>query len=141
ELLRMNNAPLEVKPAKGGLASWQQKKVAAYIKDHLPEHIAVYNLAKITGLSPFHFARAFKASFGVPPRQYQLRTRIEHAKKLLAEHGASVTEAGFRTGFAEPSSFSRAFKNIAHQSPSDYQRSHRSPDTSRWRGWPSDLLE
>jgi AraC family transcriptional regulator len=123
ELLRMNSATLAAKQAKGGLASWQQKRVAAYIEDHLAEDITIGDLAKIVDLSPFHFARAFKTSFGVSPHQYHLRTRIGHAKRLLAVQGASVTETGLRTGFGETSSFTRAFKNIALQSPSEYRRS------------------
>src|SRR5262249_33674565 len=105
ELFRMNCGSPAAEHAKGGLASWQQKRAAAYSKDHLAEDIRIDDLAKIAGLSPFHFARAFKVSFAVSPHQYHLKTRIEHAKRLLAVHGASVTEAGFRTGFGGTSSF------------------------------------
>jgi AraC-like DNA-binding protein len=51
------------------------------------------------------------------------KARIEHAKMLLAEQGASVTEAGLSTGFGEIRAFSRAFKHITLQSPSKYRRS------------------
>jgi AraC family transcriptional regulator len=126
ELMRMNEgSPQTSGLSKGGLAAWQEKRVAAYIEEHLSKDIPLLELAQIAGLSPFHFSRAFKETFGVPPHRYHLIARIEHAKSLLASHGMSVTEAGLKAGFRETSSFSAAFRKIAHQSPSQYRRSLR----------------
>jgi AraC family transcriptional regulator len=126
ELMRMNSdAPQAAGLSKGGLAAWQEKRVAAYIDEHLSDDIPLIELAQIAGLSPFHFSRAFKETFGVPPHRYHLIARIEHAKLLLARHDISVTEAGLKAGFRETSSFSAAFRKITQQSPSQYQRSLR----------------
>jgi AraC family transcriptional regulator len=123
ELLRLNETPsLAEGVAKGGLAAWQKKRVASYIDEHFAEDVPLLTLAQIAGLSPYHFSRAFKESFGIPPHRYQMITRIERAKLLLAEPQISVTQAGIKVGFSETSSFSIAFRKITRQSPSEYRR-------------------
>jgi AraC family transcriptional regulator len=126
ELVRMNKGAAQTGGlSKGGLAAWQEKRITAHIEEHLLEDIPLIELAQIAGLSPFHFSRVFKETFGVPPHRYHLIARIEHAKSLLAEPGISVTEAGLKAGFRETSAFSAAFRKITRQSPSQYQRSLR----------------
>jgi AraC-like DNA-binding protein len=44
----------------GGLAAWQQKKIADFIEVHLDENISLWRLAEIAPLSRSHFTRAFK---------------------------------------------------------------------------------
>lgn len=123
ELLRMNQG---ARPAgqivKGGLAAWQKKRVTSYIEEHLAESISILALADIAGLSPFHFSRAFKQSFGAPPHRYHMIRRIEQAKLLLAKHDASVTQVGLKVGFSETSSFTAAFRRLTHQTPSEFRR-------------------
>src|SRR5215475_5389380 len=122
----MNKGPAQSEgPPKGGLAGWQEKRIAAYIEEHLTEDIPLIELAQIAGLSPYPFSRAFKETFGVPPHRYHLIARIEHAKSLLSRPGVSVTEAGLKAGFRETSSFSAAFRKVTHQSPSQYRRALR----------------
>jgi AraC family transcriptional regulator len=79
-------------------------------------------MAELVDLSPFHFARAFKQAFGVPPHRYHIGRRIERAKALLAEQDNSVTEIARAVGFAETSSFSAAFRKTTGSAPSDYRR-------------------
>jgi AraC family transcriptional regulator len=81
--------------ARGGLAAWQQRLVGSYIEDHLSEHIPLATLASLVRLSPYHFSRAFKQSFGVPPHRYHTYRRIERAKLLLERHVLSVTDVGW----------------------------------------------
>jgi AraC family transcriptional regulator len=107
---------------RGGLASWQQKRVAEFIDEHLAEDIPLAALAGIARLSLFHFARSFKQSFGMPPHRYHLARRIARAKSLLSEHARSVTEIAFEIGFRESSSFTAAFRKLTGASPSQYRR-------------------
>jgi AraC family transcriptional regulator len=74
-------------------------------------------------LSPYHFSRAFKQSFGMPPHRYHTHRRIERAKILLERHILSVTDIGLSLGFNEASSFTTAFRKIAGLTPSRYHRS------------------
>jgi len=69
---------------RGGLAAWQQRIVTDYIEDHVADQISLATLAKMVRLSPYHFWRAFKQSFGIPPHRYHTSRRIERAKTLLA---------------------------------------------------------
>jgi AraC family transcriptional regulator len=123
ELLRLNNsAVLARRHVRGGLAGWQQKKVAQYIEEHLSEDISLATLAELARLSPFHFVRAFKQSFGLPPHRYLSRLRMEHAKSLLADPAISVTQIGFNLGFNETSSFTTTFRKHTGLTPTAYRR-------------------
>lgn len=78
-------------------------------------------MARAAGYSRFHFARAFTAAYGEPPRTYLTRRRIERAKTLLRTANLSVTEICFLVGFASLGSFSTRFRQLVGQSPSEYR--------------------
>jgi AraC family transcriptional regulator len=80
-------------------------------------------LARVARLSPYHFCRAFKQSFGLPPHQYQAVRRIEQARVLLANPERSVTHIGLALGFSQTSSFTTAFRKATGLTPSAYRRS------------------
>jgi AraC family transcriptional regulator len=122
ELFRIKAGPVE-NYNRGGLASWQQKRVAEFIDVHLTENVPLAALAGIARLSPFHFAHAFKQSFGVPPHRYHVERRIAQAKSLLGERARSVTEIAFQLGFRELSSFTATFRKMTGVTPSQYRRS------------------
>ena len=125
ELVRLNGtlAPPPLTVTRGGLSGWQRKKVADFIEEHLAEEVRLSALAGLVDLSPYHFARAFKQSFGVPPHRYHVGRRIERAKTLLAEQARPVTEIALILGFAETSSFSATFRKTTGTSPTAFRRS------------------
>jgi AraC family transcriptional regulator len=123
ELVRLNSGNPHAETAvRGGLAAWQQRIVTTYIEEHLSEQIPIATLARLARLSTFHFCRAFKQSFGVPPHRYHTCRRVERAKAMLAERTHSVTEIGLTVGFSETSSFTAVFRKITGQTPSRYHR-------------------
>jgi AraC family transcriptional regulator len=123
ELVRRNAGARRVElPARGGLAGWQRRIVAAYIEEHIAEHIPLATLARFVRLSAYHFCRAFKRSFGLPPHRYHNARRIEHAKTLLAQPTSSVTEIAMKVGFSETSSFTAAFRKATGSTPTTYRR-------------------
>jgi AraC family transcriptional regulator len=123
ELVRLNvGAPRGEPQIRGGLAAWQQRNLAEYIEENLAEPITLAALAQIVHLSPHHFCRAFKQSFGMPPHRYHTSRRIERAKALLAKPAYSVTDIGMTVGFSETSSFSAAFRRATGLTPTAYHR-------------------
>ena len=122
ELVKLNDesAPRQ-KMARGGLSGWQQTRVADFIDAHLADDLRLSTLAGLIDLSPYHFARAFKQSFGQSPHRYHVGRRIERAKTLLVEPARSITGIALAVGFAETSSFSAAFRKTTGLSPSAYR--------------------
>lgn len=81
----------------------------------------VERLARVSGASPAHFARAFKEAFGVPPHRYLLTRRIERAKALLRDTEQPIIDIAFQTGWASLGTFGRVFRDITGQSPTDFR--------------------
>lgn len=78
----------------------------------------VRHLARVSGVSEAHFARAFKQAFGVPPHRYLLTRRIERARALLRETELSITEIAYRAGWNSLGTFGRTFRDVTGESPS-----------------------
>lgn len=105
-----------------GLAAWQARKVVDFLHENLARDLALTDLAGLVDLSPFHFARAFKATLGLPPHQYQVQIRMERARRLLRETSMSVLEVALAVGYNSPSSFARAFRESCGISPIEFRR-------------------
>ncbi|MBV9366541.1 MAG: helix-turn-helix transcriptional regulator [Solirubrobacterales bacterium] len=81
----------------------------------------VPTLAAVAHVSPAHFARQFRATFGETPHRYLQRRRVERAMELLRDTDRSVTEICFDVGFASLGTFSRTFRAVIGESPSQYR--------------------
>lgn len=87
--------------------------------------LTVARLAKISGMSQAHFARAFKMAFSLPPHRYLLTRRIERAAALLRDTDMPVIEIALATGWSSLGTFGRIFRDITGSSPSDCRHSAR----------------
>jgi AraC family transcriptional regulator len=123
ELVRINGDAARSRPvSRGGLAQWQQKRVAAYIEEHIADNIPLAAMAELVRLSPYHFCRSFKGSFGIPPHRYHALRRIERAKQLLANRELPITTIALDIGFSDTSTFTAAFHRLTGQTPTSYRR-------------------
>lgn len=90
------------------------------------EPLDVPALAAIAHVSPAHFIRTFRATFGETPHRYLQRRRVERAMYLLVQTRRDVTEICFEVGFTSLGTFSRTFSHIVGESPSRF-RTHAKP--------------
>lgn len=78
-------------------------------------------LAAVALLSPTHFRRSFRATFGESPRAYLYRRRIGRAKMLLRTTDTAVTEISLQVGYASLGTFTRTFLRLTGQTPTQYR--------------------
>ena len=111
--------PLSVDPPtnRGGLAPARANRICQYIDSHLQENIALEALADIAELSVHHFARAFRQSLGIPPHNYIVQRRVEHAQQLLRNTDLPLSEIAIVAGFTDQSHLARHFRTITGVSP------------------------
>ena len=92
-----------------------------YIQAHYCEEINLNELSKVACLSPYHFHRAFKRTFGITPKKYVTALRIERAKWLLKNRDSNVQSVCNEIGFKDVSSFTRLFSSYTKATPSAYR--------------------
>lgn len=109
----------------GGLAPWQVRRSVEQLRPDLAASVSLADLAAGVGLSPFHFARAFRKSVGTPPHRYLMQLRIERACALLAHTEMSVTEIALEVGYESSQSLARAFGAEMGVNPSRWRRDRR----------------
>jgi AraC family transcriptional regulator len=95
--------------------------VADYIEEHVADNISLLTLAELARLSPYHFCRSFKQSFGMPAHKYHVNRRIERAKQLLGNRELSVTAIALKIGFSDTSTFCTTFHRLTGLTPSRYR--------------------
>jgi AraC-like DNA-binding protein len=83
---------------------------------------SVEDMATRARLSVSRFKAKFKQQFGLPPREYLLRLRVERARELLATGSASITDIAYQLGFSSSQYFATVFKRYAHQRPKDVRK-------------------
>ena len=120
-LRRYNTFDIAKHQITGGLSAWQLRILQTQIKDELAAKHSIASLACSVNLSPFHFARMFKLSFGESPATYVNRLRIETVKQLLRSK-AALSDIAISTGFSHQSHMNKCFKALTHTTPARYRQ-------------------
>jgi AraC family transcriptional regulator len=117
------------RPARGpdgALPRGRLRAVVAYVEEHLNAGPTLEQMAAVARLSPYHFARQFKAATGLPPHQYVIMRRVERAKHLLqGGAGLSLAEVAAHAGFSDQSQLSQHFKRHVGVTPGQFRMSAR----------------
>jgi AraC family transcriptional regulator len=108
--------------AQAGLEIWQKIRAEEMLRAHLEGEIRIAELATACQLSPSHFSRCFRQSFGTSVHQWLIKLRIDTAKNLLREPKLSLAEVGFRSGFCDQAAFTRAFTTLEGTTPSRWRK-------------------
>lgn len=93
-----------------------------FINENLDKPLSNELLAEKYFTHPNHFIRAFKEKTGFTPAKYVKAKRIEHAKRLLESTDLSILEITEKIGLADPTHFSKLFKEYYNASPTAYRR-------------------
>lgn len=103
-----------------GLSASHRVLIKHHIHQHLEQKLTLESLAELVHLSPFHFARMFKQSFGDSPANYIIRQRIERAKALL-KSDQPLSQLAVQCGFSHQSHLSNYFKKQTGVTPANYR--------------------
>lgn len=98
------------------------ERTREYIHRHYMEELTLDRLAETAGISEYHLSRLFKRETGKTVVSYITDERLRIARELLAEGSLSVKEVSARSGFGDPSYFSRVFLRREGVSPTDFRR-------------------
>jgi AraC-like DNA-binding protein len=77
-------------------------------------------MARAALMSPAHFSRKFRTTYGETPYSYLMTRRMERAKAFLRQ-GISVTDTCVAVGCTSLGSFSSRFTEIVGETPSQYR--------------------
>ncbi len=87
--------------SRGGLASWQTRRVVDYMQAHLAEDIGIdTDLRGLTGLGRAQFYRAFRKTTGFSPHAYLNDLRVNDARRLLQNTGMPVGDVAEAVGLS-----------------------------------------
>lgn len=92
-------------------------RARALIEERIGDPLRLSDLAEAAGLSPFHFARAFRQAFGEPPATYLMRRRTERAVAAIRAGEGKLADIAYRYGFSSQSHMSRHVKRLTGRTP------------------------
>jgi AraC-like DNA-binding protein len=88
-------------------------RARTWAREALTAAITLADLARIAGMSRFHFARAFHRATGQPPMRWLRQQRVEAARALLLNTTLPLREIAPRVGFPDEFALSRALREVA----------------------------
>jgi AraC family transcriptional regulator len=106
------------------------RKVLEYIDSHLEDDLTIDCLSNVAAFSKYHFHRQFSELLGISVYKYVQLTRLKSASYQLAfRNQMLIVEIALASGYENHESFSRAFKKIIGQTPSEFR------DRPQWNSW------
>lgn len=115
----------EILPAShSNIESELLKKVLDFCVDNIASDIGVEDMAKVAGLSRFHFSRVFKMTQGMSPAFFLTNLRMKRALNLIQNERLSVKEIAAICGYNDASYFCKVFKKFFKTSPEKFRSGH-----------------
>lgn len=107
--------------ARHTLAPFRLRRAVEFIEANLSQHVGVAEIAAASGISPYHFSRAFRQTTGLPPYAYLLERRVARSKELLRDCDLKLVSIAEQCGFTSLSQFSRMFRHHCGSTPTRYR--------------------
>jgi len=116
-------APTARRPRAKTFGSRDIQRLRSLVVDHPSADLRIERLADAVAMSPHHFARMFKATFGQTPHAYVLERRIEAAcQALRCEPERPIADVAGACGFANQSHFTEAFRRRTGLTPARWRQ-------------------
>jgi AraC family transcriptional regulator len=109
---------------RGKIPRWQAKRLIAYIDENIDKPIRSTDLIALTGMSPGHFFRTFKATFGQAPFVYIARRRVEHAQQMMLMTNDPLCLIALDCGLCDQSHLTRLFRQFVGTTPGQWRREY-----------------
>ncbi len=105
------------------------ERVIRYLDQNFRDQPTLTDLAKVAGLSEFHFHRLFTRWAGTTPKSFLKSLTVEHAKQLLRE-SRDLLEVSLASGLSGPGRLHDLFVTVEGVSPGEYKKAGSSLEIS-----------
>lgn len=92
-------------------------RAIAYVQEQYGKQMSLETAAHELGISPNRLSRLFSEETGKGFSDYLIEYRIEKAKEMLVQPGASIKHVSISCGYPDPNYFSRLFKKVTGLTP------------------------
>jgi AraC-like DNA-binding protein len=99
------------------------KRLREYIEQNYSEPISLEKAAGIAALESSYFSSYFRAKVGITFTGWLRQIRVKKAMELMKSRDFSITEVAYEVGFADLTTFGRAFKRYALKTPREFKKS------------------
>ncbi|WP_159912964.1 AraC family transcriptional regulator [Pantoea sp. 18069] len=115
--------PAQALQARGKLHPRERERLKSFIDCDLGASLTVERMAGVVGLSPYHFSRIFKATFGLSPHAYVMERRVDLARQMLRRQpDRTVADIAVDCGFSSNAHFTTEFRRRFGTTPSSWRR-------------------
>jgi len=104
-----------------------KRRILEFVDENMGTDLGVVQLAALVHMSPDHFARVFKSSFGVSPHRFLMQRRVDRASTVLRQMpDRPISDVAVGFGFVSQAHFTDVFRKITGVTPGRWRRSFRS---------------
>lgn len=134
-----NSMPLGHEPADHEPASAQYSspmeidtahKIEHMLEENIHTNVTITDLAGRIGLSRTQFTKIFTKVYGISPRQFVSRQKLNMAKTMIMNTDEPIGEIANQLGFTHISQFSRQFRRWVGKPPSHYRPKYKLDELS-----------
>ncbi len=97
------------------------ERAILHMKQQIDEPLDLDGIARIAGVSKFHFVRVFNHVTGITPHYFLACLRMQRAKEILLNSDTSITDVCMAVGYASLGTFSRTFSELVGVSPQEFR--------------------
>jgi AraC family transcriptional regulator len=112
---------------RSGLAAWQVRKTNVHIESNLSERITTRGLATLVGLSPFHFSRAFRDSFGDSPHRHVSKQRVQRSQFLMLTTQSALADIALECDLSDQAHFGKFLRRLVGVPHGAWRRTRITP--------------